>query len=86
MSLFDELDLLDQAEAESRQMASAMEFSSDVDRRQFMFTSLVAAAATTFGFGAKVLAQTDGGGRGAQPAVTPVPLDNMEPLSWTFQP
>ena len=47
---------------------------------------MAAAAATTFGFGAKALAQTDSAGRGAQPAIPPVPLDNMEPVSWTFQP
>ncbi len=85
MSVYDELDLLDLAEADTRRQADAMAFASDVDRRQFVFASLAAAAATTFGFGAKVLAQTDGG-RGGQPAVTPVPLDNMEPVSWTFQP
>jgi Asp-tRNA(Asn)/Glu-tRNA(Gln) amidotransferase A subunit family amidase len=83
MPLYDELDLLAQAEADTMQQAGAMEFSSDVDRRQFVFFSLAAAAATTFGFGAKVLAQP---GAAQQPAVPPVPLDNMEPVSWTFQP
>src|SRR5580698_6159741 len=73
----------------------------DVDRRQFMFLSLAAAAATTFGFGAKALAQSTaappagapaagrggggGGGRGGN-AGPPVPIDNMENVSWTFQP
>lgn len=85
MSPFDELDLLDQAEWETNQRANEMEFGSDVDRRQFVFLSLAAAAATTFGFGAKALAQ-DVAGRAAQPIVPPVPLDNMEPVSWTFQP
>jgi Asp-tRNA(Asn)/Glu-tRNA(Gln) amidotransferase A subunit family amidase len=84
MPLYDELDLLAQAEADTLQQAGAMEFSSDVDRRQFVFFSLAAAAATTFGFGAKVLAQP--GAAQQQPAVPPVPLDNMEPVSWTFQP
>ena len=85
MSLHDELDLLDLTEAETQRRADAMEFATDVDRRQFMFLSLAAAAASTFGFGARALAQADAG-RGAQPVVTPVPLDNMEPVSWTFQP
>ena len=92
-SLHDELDLLDQTEAELVEQANAMEFSSDVDRRQFMFVSLAAAAASTFGFGARALAQPPagagggGGGFPAQPpAQPPVPLDNMEPVSWTFQP
>lgn len=93
MSLHDEFDLLDEAEGEVQQLAETMHFESDVDRRQFVFASLAAAAATTFGFGAKALAQPPaGGGAGAagagaaQPAIPPVPLDNMEPVSWTFQP
>ncbi len=87
MALHDEHDLLELAESEVMQSAASMEFANEVDRRQFVFASLAAAAATTFGFGAKALAQTDGGGRGAQqPVVPPVPLDNMEPVSWTFQP
>lgn len=86
MTLYDELDLLAQAEAETLARAEAMEFTSDVDRRQFVFFSLAAAAATTFGFGARALAQPPAGQPGAQPAVPPVPLDNMEPVSWTFQP
>ncbi len=87
----DELDLLDQAQADAECTADGMAFASDIDRRQFVFVSLVTAAATTFGFGAKALAQGAGGGgaggRGA-PANTdpPVPLDNMEAVSWTFQP
>ncbi len=93
MFMHDELDLLDEAEAETERAAGEMDFAkSSLDRRQFVFLSLVqlTAAATTFGFGAKVLAQGGGGGRGAQgapePPVPPVPLDNMEPISWTFQP
>jgi Asp-tRNA(Asn)/Glu-tRNA(Gln) amidotransferase A subunit family amidase len=86
MPLHDELDLLEQAEHDANAVANDLGFASEVDRRQFMFLSLTAAAATTFGFGAKALAQ-DAAGRGAQPpAIPPVPLDNMEPVSWTFQP
>ena len=86
MTLYNELDLLEQAELDAVQQAGTMEFASDVDRRQFVFVSLVTAAATTFGFGAKALAQPPAPGQAAQPAVPPVPLDNMEPVSWTFQP
>src|SRR6187402_1394722 len=71
-SLHDEWDLLDEAENETRQVASEMEFDSDVDRRRFVFLSLAAAAATTFGYGAKALAQAEAGGRGAaQPPAAP---------------
>ena len=91
MSRFDELDLLDQAQIEAEQIADEMGFTSDVDRRSFVFMSLAAAAATTFGFGARALAQGGGGGgggagRGVQQQATPVPLDNMEEVSWTFMP
>ena len=96
MKRFNELDLLDEAEREARQVAETMHFDSDVDRRKFVFFSLATAAATTFGFGAKALSQTTGappgappaggGGRAQQPQVPPVPLDNMEEMSWTFQP
>ena len=47
MSLYDELDLLDQAESEVRPVADGMEFASDVDRRQCVLATLAAAAATT---------------------------------------
>lgn len=92
MSMYDELDLLDQAQDEAEAMADEMGFTTDVDRRRFVFLSLTAAAATTFGFGAKALAQGGGGGggggRGGQGGggAPPVPLDNMEAVSWTFQP
>lgn len=98
MPYFDELDLLDQAQTEAESLADTMGFVSDLDRRKFVFMSVAAAAATTFGFGAKAIAQgragggagapgAPEGGRGAQQAPTPpVPLENMEPVSWTFQP
>jgi hypothetical protein len=91
MSRFDELDLLAQADADAEQVADEMGFTNDVDRRKFVFMSLATAAATTFGFGAKAIAQGGGGGgggaRGAQqPSAPPVPLDNMEEMAWTFMP
>jgi amidase len=91
MHMDDELDLLDEAEADTERAAGEMDFASELDRRQFVFLSLVTAAATTFGFGAKALAQGAGGGastdsRGGQAPGPAVPLDNMEAVSWTFQP
>jgi Asp-tRNA(Asn)/Glu-tRNA(Gln) amidotransferase A subunit family amidase len=94
MSLYDEFDLLDQAQTEAEGRAETMAFTSDLDRRRFVFMSVAAAAATTFGFGAKAMGQARGGGAGdgaagapgAQPPVPPVPLDNMDAVSWTFQP
>lgn len=91
MSYHDELDLLDQAQADAEQTADEMGLHG-LDRRSFVFTSIAAAAATTFGFSAKALAQGAGGGggaaggRGQQAAELPVHLDNMEPPSWTFEP
>ncbi|MCA0374391.1 MAG: amidase [Gemmatimonadetes bacterium] len=88
----EELDLLDATECAVREEAESLAFASDVDRRQFVFTALATAAASTFGFGARALAQPPagggraGGGGAQQPAVPPVPLDNMEAVSWTFQP
>ncbi|MGH7618333.1 MAG: amidase family protein, partial [Gemmatimonadaceae bacterium] len=90
MPLYDELDLLDQAQAGAERVADEMVFASNVDRRRFVFMSLVTAEATTFGFGAKALAQGGGGGGGRNAqggtGTPPVPLDNMEAVSWTFQP
>lgn len=96
MAWHNEFDLLDQAQQDAQQRAEQMEFTHDVDRRQFVFLSLATAAATTFGFGASALAQGRvggdsaaagrGGQPGTQPPVAPVPLDNMEGLSWSFQP
>jgi hypothetical protein len=98
MSLHDEFDLLHQAQTEAEGLAEEMVFTTDLDRRNFVFMSVAAAAATTFGFGAKTVGQARGGGAGrgadggavdaagTQPPAVPVPLDNMEAVSWTFQP
>jgi hypothetical protein len=88
MSHHDEFDLLEDVQAETEAKAETMEWSTDVDRRRFVFLSLVSAAAGAFGLGANVFAQ------GAAPAATPQqpaappppPLGNGEPMSWTFQP
>ncbi|HEX7939363.1 MAG TPA: amidase, partial [Gemmatimonadaceae bacterium] len=91
--MHDELDLLDQAQVDAERAADEMGITNEVDRRKFVFMSLATAAASTFGFGAKALAQgipgAAGGGapaQGQQPQQPPVPLDNMEAVSWTFQP
>ena len=87
----DELDLLDQAQQDAERLADDMGITNEVDRRHFVFISLATAAASTFGFGARAMAQGVGGrggapGQGQQPQAPPVPLDNMEGVSWTFQP
>src|SRR3954470_2602210 len=85
MTFHDDLDLLDLEQNEAERLADAAGLTG-IDRRRFVFLSLTGAAATTFGFGAKVLAQAP-----ATPLSTaqqpPLPqLGNGEPLSWTFQP
>jgi hypothetical protein len=84
----DEWDWLDQAQAEAEQAADEAEVGG-LDRRRFVFMSVVAAAATTFGVGARAMAQ--GAAAAAVPDQAPappppVPLGNGEPVSWTFQP
>src|SRR5688500_6048647 len=86
MTMHDELDLLDQAQDEAERQADQMGFTSEVDRRNLVFIYLAAAAATTFGLGAKALAQSTAAAQGTQQATPPVPLDNMEAVSWSFQP
>jgi Asp-tRNA(Asn)/Glu-tRNA(Gln) amidotransferase A subunit family amidase len=88
MTFHDELDLLDQAQRDAEREADALGIRHEVDRRAFVFMSIATVAATTFGFGAKAIAQGRGGGGGGGQgnAEPPVPLDNMEEVSWTFQP
>lgn len=84
---FDELDLLDQIESDAQLEAEARGLSG-VGRREFVFMSVVTAAATTFGLGAKALAQTPtGAGRqGGQQQQALPDLGNGENVSWTFMP
>src|ERR1035437_1277938 len=78
-------DLLESAQAQLEQLADAQGLTS-VGRREFMFMSLVAAAATTFGAHV-VRAQGGGAGGGqGQPAVPPLPLGNGEPPAEQFMP
>jgi hypothetical protein len=89
MRHFEELDLLDQVQADVEAAADELEETSggELDRRQFVFLSLVSAAASTFGFGARAIAQAPGTPPQATPQqAPPPPLGNGEPVSWTFQP
>ena len=89
----DELDLLDQVQVEAELMAGDADRVDGMPRRDFVFLTLVSAAASTFGFGARALAQ-GGGAAGAAPGAAaqgapqaPLPpLGNGDPVSWTFQP
>jgi Asp-tRNA(Asn)/Glu-tRNA(Gln) amidotransferase A subunit family amidase len=92
-------DLLHEAQCELEQVADEVAESSGIDRREFMFKSLVAAAATTFGVHS-VLAQSGRDaagetttravvGRGLQQqqaAVPPLALGNGEPMAEQFMP
>ena len=89
MRNYEELDLLDQVQADAEAAADELvEMSNGAfDRRQFVFMSLVTAAASTFGFGARALAQAPTGGAPQTPQQPPPPpLGNGDPVSWTFQP
>lgn len=91
-------DRLEQTESELSPMAEEFEAHTGIDRRQFMFYSLVAAAASTFGaesaraMGADVPA-LDSWAPGfdlptslfQQPVVAPYPLGNGEAPALTFQ-
>jgi hypothetical protein len=90
MTFHDELDLLDQLQDDA-EIAADHQGLDGMDRRRFVFMSVVTAAATTFGVGARAMAQAPGrgaAGRGG-PSAPPEPLPqlgNGEPISWTFQP
>src|SRR2546423_6153328 len=87
MSTREELELLDQVQVDAELIAEEAEAFTGIDRREFMFMSLVTAAASTFGFGARALAQVPAGAGGQAAAQAPLPqLGNGEPISWTFQP
>ncbi len=80
-------DLLAQAEIDIAREADARQLDG-VDRRQFVFAALTAAAASAFG-----TAAAQGRGQATPTAAAPqpppaarYPLSNGEPVSWTFQP
>src|SRR5215212_2356483 len=74
--------LLQDIQADLEQESRDVEEITGVDRREFMFMSLVAAAATTFGVH-PALAQR-GAATAQQPAAPPIPLGNGEPPSMVF--
>jgi Asp-tRNA(Asn)/Glu-tRNA(Gln) amidotransferase A subunit family amidase len=85
MSTRSELEFLDYIQDEAEAMADEAEAVTGIARREFVFLSLVTAAASTFGFGPRAFAQ--GGGPAQAPQPTPLPpLGNGEAVSWTFQP
>ena len=57
MSIREDLELLDQTQHELDFLGEELEETHGIDRRDFVFWSLVTAAASTFGFGASALAQ-----------------------------
>src|SRR5262252_7095793 len=57
MSIREDLEFLDQTQHELEYLGEEMEETHGIDRRDFVFWSLVTAAASTFGFGASALAQ-----------------------------
>ena len=77
-------ELLEQAEIDAEAQADELQLEG-LGRREFVFMSLTAAAATTFGFSQRVAGQ---GAPAAQqtPPPPPPPLGNAEQISWTFQP
>ena len=78
------LDRLQQVQAELELVAEEVEERTGVDRRQFMFMSLVATAATTFGVH-EARAQAAAAAAPQQPASPPIPLGNGEPPAAVFQ-
>ncbi|MDF1504588.1 amidase [Roseisolibacter sp. H3M3-2] len=82
-------DLLEAAQPEHERRAEAAEALTGVDRREFLFVSLVTAAASTFGAGPALLAAqppSRPAGAERQPAVPPFPLGNGEPPAEQFMP
>jgi Asp-tRNA(Asn)/Glu-tRNA(Gln) amidotransferase A subunit family amidase len=87
MSVADDLELLDDLQHSAAEIAAeAAELSrGQIDRRMFLFFSLVGAAASKFGFGDSPRTPASAaGGLAQQPTLSS--LGNSEPLSWTFEP
>ncbi|MGE3617507.1 MAG: amidase, partial [Gemmatimonadales bacterium] len=80
----DPQDFLDQLHVELAGLDAEPERSAGLDRRHFMFLSLVSAAATTFGT-ARV-ARAQGRPAAQTPQQPPLPLGNGEPPALQFQP
>ncbi|HEV8410148.1 MAG TPA: amidase [Gemmatimonadaceae bacterium] len=83
----DTRDILEQTQTELEDVSERAEESSGIDRRDFLFISLVAAAANALGAPAALKAQGRGAA-GAAAAVPQAPLPIIplgEPISWSFQ-
>ncbi|HVT40394.1 MAG TPA: amidase [Gemmatimonadaceae bacterium] len=87
----DPVDVLESAQSELELASEQAEDATGLDRREFLFMSLVAAAASTFG--AHVARAQGGGAAGApspagpqQPPPPPYPLGNGEPPAEQFMP
>ena len=88
MSIREDIEFLDQTQHELEFLGEELEETQGIDRRDFVFWSLATAAATTFGFGSRALAQAPATAAAANaPQQAPLPeLGNGEPVAWTFQP
>src|SRR5689334_9288718 len=86
MSTRAELEYLDYVQDEVELMADEAEAVTGLDRREFVFLSLVTAAASTFGFGARAFAQGRTPAEAPQQPASLPPLGNGEAVAWTFQP
>src|SRR5207248_3985874 len=75
-------DLLQHIQSELEQQSEEVEHVTGVDRREFVFMSLVAAAAGTFGVN---VARAQSGAAAAPPQDAAIALGNGEPPSMVFQ-
>ncbi len=81
----DAFDILEQTQVELEAVSEEVEARTGVDRREFVFLSLVAAAASTFGVSAGARAQGRGAGiAGAAPQTPPPIIPLGETISWSF--
>ena len=72
MSLREDLEYLDYVQDEAELIADEAEAASGMDRREFVFLSLVSAAASTFGFGSRLATRATGCWINSQAAVSSV--------------
>lgn len=78
-------DLLEEYQEQLESYSEEAEHYTGVDRREFVFMSLVAAAASTFGVSAAARAQGRGAAAAAAQAAPPPIIPLGETISWTFQ-
>jgi Asp-tRNA(Asn)/Glu-tRNA(Gln) amidotransferase A subunit family amidase len=82
----EDLEYLEQVQADAESIADEVEATTGIDRREFVFRTVVAAAASTFAVGGTTMARAQGGGRGGQQQTPPFPLGNGEAPALQFQP